>query len=146
MAFGDYIRHQAHVTGWLKKNERGLSNEQLVDLLELALSSLWESAALSVGEVTLAAVLDRTVVNACEMYKWLPNIVVSGGAADFSVLREAAPRLNRRNVLRAVHFILTDFQAILGNLTAETITPALNRQLANARFKKARRANRGKLQ
>jgi len=144
MAYGDYVRHQAVVTAWLSKAEKGLDNEQLVDLLELTLTRVMDAARLPAGEITLAAVLDRVVGTAADAFQWLPRTVVTAGAADFSAFRAAAPRLQRQNVLRAVHFVLTDFLAILGNLTAEVLTPELHKQLDSVRLKKTRNNHRGK--
>lgn len=145
MGIGDYGAHRSRVEAWLERAEKDLTNEQLVDLLEQALERLSAAALESASEVTIAAVLDRSVVETVDAHRWLPPIPVSGASADLAAFRSAAPGLKRENVLQAARFLLTDFLAILGNLTAEVLTRGLHKELAQVRLNKPRRPKNGGL-
>ena len=141
MAPGYYISHRKAVSGWLAQAGKGLSNEQLVDLLEQALRALCSVARPNISETMLAAVLDRALVHAAEAHPSLPQVTVQPGAADFSALRAAAPRLTREMLLEAVEFVVADFLAILGNLTADILNKKLHSKLAGLRLKRGRGAD-----
>lgn len=143
MGLGNYGAHRRHVEVWLERAEKGLANEQLVDLLEQALERLSAAALESASEVTIAAVLDRSIVETGDLHRWLPPIAVAGASADFSAFRAAAPGLKRESVLHVSAFLLSDFLAILGNLTAEVLTRGLHHELSQVRLNKPRRPKNG---
>lgn len=134
----NYGGHRDAVASWMSRAGKGLSNDELVELLELAVRAVWAGARPNVSEVTLAAVLDRALINAADAYPSLPRTTVDDGEADLAALRAAAPRLKRETVKQAIEYIVTDFLAILGNLTAETLSKGLHAKLAAVRAKRGR--------
>ncbi len=120
----------------MRQAGEGLSSEELVELLDQALRAVWSVARPNISEATLAAVLDRALVNTADEYPGLPRVTIETDAADFSALRAAAPRLKRDELARAIEFLLTDFMAILGNLTAEIMTSSLQQKLSSVRLRR----------
>lgn len=122
-----YGRHQQLVTAWLKKAGRGLTSAQLADLVENAIAAIWVAARVSVNDVTLTAILDRTLVNAADAFPWLPELPLGENTVDASALRE--PGFPKARAVKAVEHVVTDFIAIIGNMTAETLSPILHEEL-----------------
>lgn len=137
-----YKGHRDAVAKWMSQAGPGLSNDELVDLLDQALRALWAVARPHISEVTLAAVLDRALVNVSDAFPSVPRLTVDADAANLAALRTAAPRLKRETLAQAVEYVLTDFLAILGNLTAEMFSKSLLAKLSGLRLKR-RRANPG---
>jgi hypothetical protein len=105
------IDHDAFVAAWIERATAGRSSHQLVELLELALNALHKSARKMLGEVTLAAIIDRVLYNAAERLE-------QSRPPD-----EAATRDGLR-------FVIIELLTVLGNLTAEILTPALHKELS----------------
>ena len=136
-----YRDHSQSVQAWLKSAQTGLSSEELIDLFGLALSSVWTCAREIVSDITLLAVLDRVVAIAQEDYAWVPGIPLKANHPDLSALRTGAAGVNRKETLELVEFLLTEFIAIQGAMTAEVLTPRVNGALRTVRLnKKNRRA------
>lgn len=131
-----YRDHSAFVEEWLDDAGRGLDCERLLELLQQAVRVVWDSARVSISDVTLDAVLERVVINARDHFPWLPALPVVHSSIDTSVLRAHCGRAKLGEILKASRFIVTEFLAINGNLTGEALTPAMHRGLAKARWKK----------
>ena len=113
----------------MSRAEQGLTNAELVDLLAQALGELSSAARPTVSQLMLDAVLERALINAGDAYPSLPRARIEAGRADFAALRAAAPGLKRGALTQAIEFTLTDFLAILGNLTAELLSEGLQSRL-----------------
>ena len=135
---GRYKKQHDVVADWFGRAGEGLANDELVDLLEEALRVVRSAARPDVSEVMLAAVLDRVLVNTADAYPSLPRATSEAGVASFASLRTAAPRLERTILRQAIVFLLTDFRAILANLTIETLSKGLQSKLAAVRLKRKR--------
>ncbi len=70
-----------------------------------------------------------------DAYPSLPRLTVESDSADFAALRAAAPRLKRGILAQGVEYIVTDFLAILGNLTGDMLSKGLHAKLAAVRLK-----------
>jgi hypothetical protein len=138
MAADQGDRHVACVNTWL---DRGKSNPQpqLLDAFQEAFDALWARAHRSLGDVTLTAIVDRVLSNASEVIPALGTIHVEPRRLLFLDFRAQAAHLPRAELVDAIRFVLVEFLRVIGNLTAEIMTPALHSELINApRAKKAR--------
>ena len=123
-------RHTNHVNLWMKHEAKGLAPEQLVQLFEQAMGALWRRAHLTLGEVTLAAIVDRVLHNAAEKYPLLESLEVEAGGVNFRLLSEAANNDSKGELTKGIRFVLVEFFVVIGNLTAEVLTPALHSELS----------------
>jgi hypothetical protein len=131
-------RQIAHVESWLEGAAHDPSAPQLITLLERALGALWQAALVTLGEVTLAAIVDRVLFTASERYPFVSITQTEGAATSFHVLQLGAVQHDRR--LREVMcFVLAEFLGVLGNLTDEILTPSLHAALASVRSDEAER-------
>ena len=121
--------HQAAVTAWVQRVAQGRSVESLIPAFEGMFAALWQRSHLTLGEVTLTAILERVLHNATEQFPLLASIEVDTSGPRVGVLR-SQPGLHRDPVVAAIGFVLVEFLTVLGNLTAQILTPALHAELA----------------
>lgn len=126
----DDEEHQAFVAAWLVRAGRGLSSARLVRLFEAALGALYRRCHVTLGEVTLGAILDRVLQNATEKFPHLAALEVGDSGVEFSRLHENAGVLDSAQLALSIRFVLTHFLELLGVLTAEVLTPALHAELS----------------
>jgi len=120
--------HGTVVSAWFERVADRDANE-LIRAFEAAFSSLWQRSHLTLGEVTLTAIVDRVLHTATEQYAFLAPIeIASSGLRCENLRTEAGP--DRGQLAAALGFLLVEFLTVLGNLTAEILTPALHRELA----------------
>lgn len=122
--------HEACVDAWMARVVPGRSPVQLVDLLERAFAAMWARADLTLGEVTLGAILDRVLYNAAETHHVLSALKVEPSGLRCTELRQRAPALSDHQLADGMRFVLVEFLTVLGSLTAEILTPALHAELS----------------
>jgi hypothetical protein len=122
--------HAAYVKAWLDRAAKAktLPPAQLVTLFERALGALWRRAEVTLGEVTLTAIVDRVLYTASETHPFLSTLKVEkAGTVVDGFLRLGA---HHPNLLEAVRLVLVEFLTVLGHLTDEILTPALHAELS----------------
>lgn len=123
-------RHAACVDLWLERSSRGLSSLGLRRLLEAALGALWVRTQTTLGEVTLTAVGERVLYTATEKFPFLASFKVEPTRGmEFRPVAELSlptePQLKE-----ACRFLLVELLSVLGNLTAQILTPELHAELS----------------
>jgi len=125
--FPDEADHSALVDAWLD-GAAGLEPAQLVAIFERALSALWRRAEVTLGEVTLTAIVDRVLYTAAETHPVLSTLKLDKAGVCFDEFREAGAQ--QVDLTEAVHLVLVEFLTVLGHLTDEILSPALHAELA----------------
>jgi hypothetical protein len=128
MANDEDADHAAQVEAWLDRTAKGLAPSELINLLERALGALWQRAEVTLGDVTLIAIVDRVLHTASEKYAFLSALEVAKTGIVFEGLRELAARSD--SVHEALRVVLVEFLTVLGHLTDEILTPALHAELS----------------
>jgi hypothetical protein len=126
--------HTAQVDAWLKPNANGLPPELLLRLFERALEAMWQRTHLTLGAVTLTAIVDRVLHTSAETYPLLSAIQVEADGIRWAALHERADGLEASELIKALRLVLIELLTILGNLTAEILTPALWSELSKVRL------------
>ena len=135
----DAAAHAAQVDAWLKQSAKDLSPEVLLQLFETALGALWARTATTLGEVTLTAIADRVLHNASEKFPLFSSLEVEPtGGIQFRALRARIGSVRVSELKEAVRFVLVEFLTVLGNLTAEILTPELHSELSNVALLRTR--------
>jgi hypothetical protein len=124
----DEAAHVECVEAWLDRAAKTLAPAQLVTLFERALSALWRRAEVTLGEVTLTAIVDRVLYTASETYPFLSALKVETSGIGFDGFREQGAHV--ANLPEAVRLVLVEFLTVLGHLTDEILTPALHAELS----------------
>jgi hypothetical protein len=132
----DQNQHTKCVTEWLGQAAISLSTEQLVDLFEQAMIALWNRAHVTLGTVTLAAILDRVLYTATEKFPLFESLKIGNAGVDFGGLgeREPATAMSNSQLAEGIIYVLVEFLSVVGNLTAEILTPALHAELSKVRL------------
>jgi hypothetical protein len=122
--------HVACVKAWLGRVPEGAPLEEQFGHFELAFAAVWRRANRTLGEITLAAVTDRVLVHATDRFPDLGTVRVAVGGVEWEPVRARAARLPADQLREELAFMLADLLTVLGNVTADVLTPALHLELA----------------
>jgi hypothetical protein len=122
--------HGARVAAWLKPRSGSRSGPELLDLLDTALAEIGRTAANTLSEVTLLAVLERVAVHAREEFPAFEALDVDERGLTTARLRSLDPPPSRKDAADLTRYVLTEFLSVLGNLTAEILSPRLHAALS----------------
>lgn len=121
--------HAELVTAWLDARLRGATPEQRVLAFQQAFDALWERAAATLGEVTLTAIAERVLQDARDDHPLIASVRVRAHGIECEQLRARAANLDGDDLLNAARQVLVEYLTVLGNLTAEILTPGLHAEL-----------------
>jgi hypothetical protein len=124
-----FARHLSRVKIWAESLILNLSNEQLLDLFENAVGSIWRQTALTISDVTINAVFQRAVFLSSENFSILKKLRVDDDKIDFTELRaqKLLPR-DSKEISRAFQCLIANFLTIVENLTAGLLTESIYRE------------------
>jgi hypothetical protein len=121
--------HAAQVDAWVRELPQGLAPEQLVSVFEQSFFALWRRAELTLGEVTVAAIAERVLHDASVEFPLLAALKADDGV-QFGELRGLVKREDATQLREGMRSTLTQFLTVMGNLTANILTPALYSELS----------------
>lgn len=122
--------HAEQVDAWSRRAAQGLGSDQLLAHFQQAFRALWGRASVTLGAVTLTAITERVLYSAAERYPALAQLQVDDAGINCRELRATAPALPRAELEQGLRFVLVEFLTVLGNLTAEILSPALHAELS----------------
>lgn len=125
------IDHDGFVAAWLERVAAGRSSRELIELLELALNALCATAQKILGEVTLTAIVDRVLHEAVEGHPFLADLIFDSSSVSCKKVLEHANLPAEAETQRGLQFVLAEFLTVMGNLTAEILSPAFHGALSN---------------
>jgi hypothetical protein len=136
--------HAAFVNAWVEHSTKGLSPELRLEVFEASLSALLDCARMTLGDVTLVAIMERVLYNATERFPFFSALKVEPNrGVDGQDLREQVTSLNASELMDGIRFVLVEFLTVIGNLTAEILTPELRVELSKVAVGKARLHEKG---
>ena len=122
-------KHHVVVSGWLQRAARGDTTEALIRAFEEAFAALWQRSLLTLGEITLTAIVERVLHVATKRFPVLGSLKVEASGLNCQELRGRTD-LRIDQISEAIPFVLVEFLTVLGKLTAEILTPALHAELS----------------
>ena len=122
--------HAQFTKDWLDKATEGLSSQQIVTLVERAIGALWERSLTPLSEVTLCAIFERVLNNTQKKFPLLIHLTLESNGVQFNGLTEKASELDSTKLKDAFQFFFAALLSVLGNLTADILTPALYSELS----------------
>ena len=139
----DEGQHARCVDAWLEGSGTGLAPDALLRLFEAALDAVWIRTNTTLGEVTLTAIAERVLHNASERFSllWSLKIEPTRGIQ----CRELSDRIGSvepAELREAIRFVLVELLTVLGNLTAEILTPALHAEISKVTLSDAIRVEK----
>jgi hypothetical protein len=136
----DAGHHEAFVDAWLERSAKDLPAALLLQQFEAALRAVWDPTKTTLGEVTLTAIAERVLHGASEKFPLLSSLKVDPKVGiQFRDLRERIGSVDRSELTNGIRFVLMEFLTVLGNLTAEILTPELHAELSNVALPQAAR-------
>ena len=129
---GDENDHDVCVDAWMERAAKGEPPDRLLRAFEEAFAAMWHRAHVTLGDVTLTAIVDRVLRAASERYPVVAAIEVDETGLRCDGLRQRASGAECSELEEAVRFVLTEFLTVLGNLTDEILSPALHEELSRA--------------
>ncbi len=124
--------HEAWVKAWMVRDtERSTSSERLA-FFDQAFAALWGRANLTLGELTVSSLVERTLREAVKTFPRLSGLKVEVQGLEFRGLRAGASAACDGELTEALRFLLVELLAALGELTGEALTPLLHRELARS--------------
>lgn len=128
----DEGNHAARVAAWLSRAPEELGPGALLDLLDNGLHAVWQRANVTLGDVTLTAIADRVLYTVAETHPLVAALKVGPAGFRFDDLR-AERHVRAADVREVARLVLTELLTVLGNLTAEILTPSLHAELDGVR-------------
>ena len=132
------------VASWIERAADGLSGDELVQLFDLALAALWKRSYRPLGDVTVAAIMDRVTHDATERFPLLAGLQVEASRVSCVDLHKRAAGMGDADgaaLREGIRFMLVEYLTVLGNLTADIFTPALRETLSVVALGTARAAS-----
>jgi hypothetical protein len=136
-------QHALCVDAWLERSAIGLPPEALLQLFEAALDAVWIRTKTTLGEVTLTAIAERILHNASERFSLLRSLKIEpAGGIQCREIRKRIGSVEPSELREAIRFVLVELLTVLGNLTAEILTPALHAEVSRIALSDAIRVER----
>lgn len=126
----DDNEHSACVDAWMDRAAKGLPPAQLVQAFERGFTVVWQRAHQTLGDVTLTAIVDRVLYTAVERHPILAPLGIEDARLQCHALEERAGTLQRDELAGGLRFVLVELLTVLGNLTADILTPSLHAELS----------------
>lgn len=133
-AMSDDTDHRKRVSSWMGQ-AAGISSDQLAQLFEQAIGALWRRAYFTLGDLTLAAIVDRLLYNATQKFPLFGSLELDANGINCVKFRERANSLSERELAKAIQFLLVELLTVIGNLTAGVLTPFLYSELSKITLK-----------
>ena len=125
---GHENEHHLIVNAWFQRVQ-GRSVEALLQAFEDTFAAVWQRSSLTLGEVMLKAIVERVIHTSTEEYPVLASLAVGPSGLRCKELR-SREGLRHDQIFAATQFVLAEFLTVLGNLTAQILTPALHAELS----------------
>ena len=124
----DDTSHAAAVHAWMEGAAQGLSPEDKLVLFERALRAIWQRAHRTLGEVTLGAIVARILYDMAEEFPLIATLEIDAAGVLIGEIEDRALLDGLDDAMRRT---LVALLTVIGNLTAEILTPGLHAALAS---------------
>lgn len=125
--------HEEVISAWREGWAGTLAPPALLDVFERALDALWRRAHMSLGEMTLMAIVDRVIHQGGEKYPHLALLKIETSGVHFGELHHSARTLDRERLEESFVFLMYELLRVFGALTGEILTPGLHAELHKVR-------------
>lgn len=123
-------QHRSCVDEWFARAGKGLPPARLLQLFETAFGALWSRTQSTLGDVTVAAIVARVIYVATTRFPLFSCVSVEPTGIALDTTDERIVRAHEDELDEGIRFALTEFLMVLGNATAEVLTPSLHLALS----------------
>ncbi len=138
----DHARHAKAVDHWLDATAAGLNGDQFLTLVAAGLDAVWARTRVTIGEVTLVAIAERVLHDVGARFPPFAALMVEPDGIVFRELLGRAETMRDSEAREGGRFLLVELLTVLGNLTAEILTPDLHARLGRVTPPDAARGKR----
>lgn len=121
--------HANQVNEWDAKICAGLDLKSFVRTYECAIQAVENRSLITLSSVTLKVVVDRALNESIEKFALLSWATVEPERIDLSRLLEKCESYDPTEIRKALRFLLIKILNVLGNITADVLSPALHSEL-----------------
>lgn len=129
----------------MKRRTDEPSADGILDVFEQGFGVLWWRAHRPLGDVTLVAIVDRVLFTGVERFPFLAALYIATDGIRWDALRKRMDELNPRELAAGLRFVMVELLTVLGNLTAEILTPALHSELSSLAASEPRSTATGRI-
>jgi hypothetical protein len=122
--------HAAFVEAWMAQATKNLPVAGRVEFFDRTFAALWRRTSVTLGEITLWAIVNRVVRSGRERFPALSALKVERGGISFTAMGDGASETDIAHTDAALRFLLVELLTVLGNLTGEILTPELHDELS----------------
>ncbi len=127
----DRTVHERCVSAWLEaRGARQADTTRTTELLLAGVNAISHRARPSLGDITLAAMIQRAIHTAERRHRELEQLGLR--VTDTGTITVASSLAPRADLAPAMSFLFIEILHVLGGLTAGALTPALHAALASA--------------
>jgi hypothetical protein len=123
--------HAACIEAVMERSGSALAPGRQLDVFGTAFNALWQRAQLTLGDVTLMAIVKRVLYKASEHYPVFKALTVANTGIARSELEMQLAQLSLAQRDAALRYVLVEVLTVIGSLTADILTPALHQALLN---------------
>jgi hypothetical protein len=124
------LDHRVCVDALTRRAGVQLSAGRLLTVYESAFNAVWRRGQATLGTVTMTAIVNRVIYNATEAHPVLAALTVGNEGIDCDELKQRLDRAEPATLAEGLRFVLLEWLTVIGNLTAEILTPALHEAVA----------------
>lgn len=121
--------HVKMVDTWEKKNTSGLAFEIKTQLFIKAIQAVEQRTLMTLSNVTLSAILDRVLNQSTDRFPILTEVRIGIDGLNFEELLNKSKHTKPEELLEALRFVLIELISVLGSITADILTTALQKEL-----------------
>jgi hypothetical protein len=122
--------HAAAVRAWAAAMPLDAVSDVVIRAFERAFNAVWARAHITLGEVTLIAIVDRVLFDAAQHHPMMAAIELQPTGFTFDRLLVPSQEPSTADIAAALEAVLVDLLTVIGRLTAEILTPALHAALS----------------
>ena len=131
----NYQDHSNKVKDWIDVATPRLSSPELIKLFELAVTKLWLRSCITIGDVTVLAIVDRALTTCAQVHKVSIPLSIGPTGIPWDEFRQAASNLSKDEIIQALAYFTTEFIAIASSITGEFLSAPLHKELASVTLK-----------
>jgi hypothetical protein len=105
------------------------SQDDLLDIYEALLTTIWNRIIPTLGRVTVVAIVERALVVTTRRYPQIRYLRLLGHGIDFSALRQHAGETSREALHESLRELVTNLVYILAMLTGDILVRQLIKDL-----------------
>lgn len=117
-----------------KNKFKDLPKDQMVELFVHAINAIRFRSQATLSNITVSAVVDRTLYECKEKYPLLATVGSKSGEFNFKDFLGQASKVNNQDLIDSLEYLMIELLDVFGSITAEILTKYLHQELMNISY------------